>query len=194
MTKLDKAFYQRDTLTVARELLGCRIVHIRDNKRLELRITETEAYCGVNDKGCHTYGNKKTERTRAMYMHGGIAYVYLIYGMYSCLNAVTELDEPCAVLIRGGEAVGDVDALSLMRYNKPYGELSSYQRKNLANGPGKLCLALGIGKSNNMTDLTGNTLFIERDIVPREIKTGKRINIDYAEEAKDFLWRFYYDR
>lgn len=192
MTKFDKAFYRRDTLTVARELLGCHIVHIVNGKKLEMRITETEAYCGITDKACHSYGGRKTERTETMYKPGGIAYIYLIYGMYNCLNTVTEQEgSPCAVLIRGGEPVGDLDRLSLMRYGKPYDELSKYQLKNFANGPGKLCLALGIDRTLNGTDLTGDVLYITQGDKPKSIKTGKRINIDYAEEARDFPWRFY---
>lgn len=192
MTKLDKSFYLRDTLTVARELLGCRIVHITGGKRLEMRITETEGYCGITDKACHSYGNRRTGRTEIMYRQGGFAYVYLIYGMYNCLNAVTEGENnPCAVLIRGGEPLGDFDGLSLMRYGRPYRKLSKYQLKNFANGPGKLCLALGINRALNGIDLTGDTLYIIKDDAPKNIKTGKRINIDYAEEAVDYPWRFY---
>ncbi len=192
--KLNSEFYQRDTLTVAKELLGCRIVHIKDGVKLEVRITETEAYCGITDKACHSYGNRQTKRTEAMYKPGGFAYVYIIYGMYNCLNAVSERQgSPCAVLIRGGEPVGDKNTLSLMRYKKPYKDLSTYQLKNFTNGPGKLCLALNIDRSMNGIDLTGDTLYIEQDLtIPSEnIKSGKRINIDYAEEAKDLPWRFY---
>lgn len=177
---------------MARELLGCRIIHIKDGVRLEMRITETEAYCGITDKACHSFGGRRTARTEIMYKPGGFAYVYLIYGMYNCLNVVTEdEDNPCAVLIRGGEPLGDRNTLSLLRFGKPQSELSPYQQRNFANGPGKLCLALGIDKTMNGTDLTGDTLFIEKGNAPKDIKTGKRINIDYAEEARDFPWRFY---
>ncbi len=190
--KLDRAFYLRDTLTVARELIGCRIVHIVNGKRLEVIITETEAYCGVTDKACHTYGNRRTSRTETMYKPGGFAYVYLIYGMYNCLNAVTcEKDNPCAVLIRGGVPAGNIDALSDRRYGRAYSQLITYQKKHFADGPGKLCLALGIDRTLDGTDLTGDTLFIEQGDRPESIKCGRRINIDYAEEAREYPWRFY---
>lgn len=189
--KLDRAFYLRDTLTVARELIGCRIVHLTKKGRLEVIITETEAYCGITDKACHTYQNRRTNRTETMYKPGGFAYVYLIYGMYNCLNAVTERDNPCAVLIRGGVPAGNIDALSAMRYGRAYSQLSAYQKKHLADGPGKLCLALGIDRTLDGADLTGDTLFIEQGDKPNGIKCGKRINIDYAEEAREYPWRFY---
>lgn len=190
--KLDKSFYTRDTLTVARELLGCHIIHKTPTGILEMRITETEGYCGINDKACHTYGGRKTDRTEVMFRQGGCAYVYLIYGMYNCLNVVTEEEgNPCAVLIRGCEAVGNPDPISLMRYGMPYKELDSYKKKHLADGPGKLCLAMDIDRRLNGADLTGDTLYITKGELPGEIKIGKRINIDYAEEAADYPWRFY---
>lgn len=192
MMKLDKSFYTRDTLTVARELLGCHIIHKTPEGILEMRITETEAYCGINDKACHTYGGRKTDRTEVMFRQGGCAYVYLIYGMYNCLNVVTEEEgNPCAVLIRGCETVGNPDPVSLRRYGVPYKELDSYRKKHLADGPGKLCLAMDIDRRLNGADLTGDILYITKGDTPAEIKTGKRINIDYAEEAADYPWRFY---
>lgn len=192
MTKLNRDFYLRDTITVARELLGCRLVHAADGKRSEVIITETEAYCGIHDKACHSYGGRYTERTKVMYKEGGCAYVYFIYGMYSCFNVVAEEEGiPCAVLIRGGKPVGDLDVLAQRRYSLPYSELTPYKLKHIADGPGKLCIALGIDRSLNGEDLTGNTLFIEQGEKPEDIKIGKRINIDYAKEARDFNWRFY---
>ncbi len=192
MTKLNRDFYLRDTITVARELLGCRLVHVADGKRSEVIITETEAYCGICDKACHSYGGRYTERTKVMYKEGGCAYVYFIYGMYSCFNVVTgEEGNPCAVLIRGGKPVGNLDVLSQRRYSLPYSDLTPYRLKHIADGPGKLCIALSIDRSLNGEDLTGDTLFIEQGEKPKDIKSGKRINIDYAEEARDFNWRFY---
>lgn len=192
MTKLDRDFYLGDTVTVARELLGCRLVHIAEGRRSEVIITETEAYCGVTDKACHSYGGRYTNRTKTMYCKGGCAYVYFIYGMYSCFNVVTQAEgEPCAVLIRGGIPSGDRDILSQRRYGLPYSELSPYRLKHIADGPGKLCIALGIDRTLNGEDLTGERLFIEQGEKPDNIKSGKRINIDYAEEARDYNWRFY---
>lgn len=192
MTKLDKDFYLRDTVTVARELLGCRLVRILNGTRLEMTVTETEAYCGINDRACHSFGGRRTARTETMYREGGIAYVYLIYGMYNCLNAVTEAEgSPCAVLIRGAVPEGDTDALSLNRYGVPFGELNGYRRAHFGDGPGKICLAMGIDRALNGANLTGDILFVEKGARPPCIKEGKRINIGYAREAKDYLWRFY---
>ena len=103
MDILTTDFYRRDTLTVARDLLGREIVRVLpDGTRLGCRITETEAYIGRLDKACHAYGYKRTPRTETLFAPPGTAYIYLIYGMYHCLNFVTEAEgEPAAVLIRG---------------------------------------------------------------------------------------------
>ncbi len=196
LNKLKKDFYIRDTLTVAKDLIGKYIVRKKDSVNLCLRITETEAYIGMIDKACHAYKGKRTPRTESLFLEGGHAYVYLIYGMYYCLNVVTEpKDIPCAVLIRGAELVchSDSDILSFLRYKKSYNELSKYQLKNFANGPGKLCKALDITKKFDKISLVSDDLYIsEGDPVDVSlIKTGKRINIDYAQEAVDFPWRFY---
>ena len=106
MKKLEREFYNRDTVQVARDLLGKRLVRVWDGTALVCRITETEAYVGRCDKACHAYGYRRTPRTETLFAPPGTAYIYLIYGMYHCLNFVTEPEgEPCAVLIRGLEAV-----------------------------------------------------------------------------------------
>ncbi|TCT14622.1 DNA-3-methyladenine glycosylase [Natranaerovirga pectinivora] len=196
MKKLERDFYNRHTLEVSKDLLGKYIVRRIDDEEVLCKITEVEAYIGRIDKACHAYGNRLTERTKVMFGLPGYAYVYLIYGMYYCLNVVTEGEgEPSAVLIRGVEPVSNIGKMSLLRYGKAYDELSKYQIKNFSNGPGKLCKALGITKSENGLDLLGDDLYIcdSREIIDLEldVKVGKRINIDYAEEAVDFLWRFY---
>ena len=141
--KLPPAFYNRDTCTVAQDLLGKYLVRVLDGLPLALRINETEAYIGRLDKACHAYGYRRTPRTETLFAAPGTAYIYLIYGMYHCLNFVTEPEgEPAAVLIRGGEARGDVELLSHTRYGKAFSQLSPYQKKNFLNGPGKLCKAL----------------------------------------------------
>ena len=108
------------------------------------------------------------------------------------MNFVTEKEGTCsAVLIRGAEPVENIELMSLNRYKKPYNELSKYQVKNLLNGPGKLCNALNIAKEHNGTDLTGNEIYVEDDgFSDFIVEKSKRINIDYAEEARDFLWRY----
>lgn len=193
MGKLQRDFYDRDTLTVARELLGKHLVRVVDGERLVCRITETEAYIGRMDKACHAYGGRRTARTETLYAPPGTAYIYLIYGMYDCLNFVTEREgEPCAVLIRGGEAAENGDGIARNRYGCSMEEMSSYQKKNFLNGPGKLCRGLCLTRAQNGLTLTGDVLYVLDAPVPaEEIKTGKRIGIDYAEEAADFPWRFY---
>ena len=193
MEKLMQEFYARDTLTVARELLGNYLVREYEGERLICRITETEAYIGRCDKACHAYGYKRTARTETLFARPGTAYVYLIYGMYNCLNFVTEPeDKPAAVLIRGLEAVDGLETMQKLRYPKQTGELTSYQKKNFLNGPGKLCKALSIDRSLNGLDLTGDTMYVVRSgPAPSRIHSGPRIGIDYAEEAVDFPWRFW---
>ncbi len=194
MEKLTKDFFTRDALTVGKELIGKYLVREINNEKIIVKITETESYLGDIDKACHAYGGKITDRTKTFYLDGGTIYVYLIYGMYYCFNIITDtVNKPSAVLIRGAEPVENIEKLSILRYNKPYDELTSYQKKNFLNGPGKLCKGLNIDKSFNEKSILDNDIYIldNKDFDKSLIKTGKRINIDYAEEAKDFLWRFY---
>ena len=195
MKKLNQNFYARDTLTVARELLGKHLVRVVEGVPLTLRITETEAYIGRMDKACHAYNYKRTKRTETLFASPGTAYLYLIYGMYTCLNCVTEAEgEPAAVLLRGGEPADaqSADLLSDSRFGCAAADMSSYQRKNFLNGPGKLCKALSLTTKENGLSLMGSTLYIlDAGETPDAIYTGKRIGIDYAEEATDFPWRFY---
>lgn len=146
MEKLPRTFYDRDTLTVSRELLGKHLVRILpDGTPLICRITETEAYIGRCDKACHAYGYKLTERTKTMFARPGTAYIYLIYGMYSCLNLVTEPEgEPAAVLIRGALPVENGDIIAKNRFGCKMEEMTPYQRKHFLNGPGKLCQGLSL--------------------------------------------------
>lgn len=193
MEKLMRDFYDRDTITVAQELLGNYLVRVWNGEKLVCRITETEAYIGRCDKACHAYGYKRTARTETLFAKPGTAYIYLIYGMYNCLNFVTEPEgEPAAVLIRGLEAVQGHKTLTQLRYPKHAGKLTLYQEKNFLNGPGKLCKALSLDRSHNGTDLTGDTLYVVRSgETPKNINSGPRIGIDYAEEAVHFPWRFW---
>lgn len=191
--KLPRDFYGRDTLTVARALLGKYLVHRVDGVELVARITETEAYIGAVDKACHAYGGRRTARTETLYARPGTAYVYLIYGMYHCLNFVTE-DEgtAAAVLLRGVEAVKGTDLMARNRFGRDLSQLTAYQRKNFLNGPGKVCKAMAITRAHNGLDLTGDALFLWDSGEPAgEVHVGKRIGIDYAEEAVDFPWRFW---
>lgn len=192
---LTREFYERDTLEVARDLLGCLLVREYKGERLVGRITETEAYIGRCDKACHAYGYKRTQRTETLFAKPGTAYLYLIYGMYTCLNFVTEPEgEPAAVLIRGVEAVEGEAAMARLRFGKPPEELTAYQRKNFLNGPGKVCKAMELDRSMNGHDLLMPPLYVlPREGKVGEIHCGPRVGVDYAQEAKDFPWRFWTD-
>ena len=191
--KLNDNFYLENTETVARKLLGKILVHNINGNILKGKIVETEAYMGVTDKGAHSYGGRRTKRVEIMYGPPGRAYIYFIYGMYYCLNAVTQKEGiPEAVLIRALEPLEGHDIMALNRFNKEYKDLSSTQITNLTNGPGKLCMAMGIDKKLNGNMLSGDTFYIEEGNNDKfDIIKTKRIGIDYAEEAKDFLLRFY---
>lgn len=194
METLSRTFYDRDTLEVARDLLGTYLVRRLDGAELVVRITETEAYVGAVDKACHAYGGRRTARTETLYARPGTAYVYLIYGMYHCLNFVTEPEgTAAAVLLRGVEAVSGTDLMAYNRFGRGYEQLTADQRKNFLNGPGKVCRALALTRTHNGLDLTaGGELFLCAGEAPTgEIHVGKRIGIDYAEEAVDFPWRFW---
>ena len=194
---LTRDFYNRDTLAAARDLLGRDIVRVMEGgTELVCRITETEAYIGRMDKACHAYGYKRTPRTETLFAPPGTAYIYLIYGMYHCLNFVTEAEgEPAAVLIRGAAPVENGDIIAKNRFHCKENELNAYQRKNFLNGPGKLCRGLALTRTQNGLDLTrpegGLYLIPGRPPAPEEIRTGPRIGIDYAEEAVSFPWRFW---
>jgi DNA-3-methyladenine glycosylase len=167
--KLTRTFFNRPTLKVAKELLGKFLVRKVGGKVIRAMITETEAYCGPKDLACHA-SKGRTKRTEVMFGPAGHAYVYLIYGMYYCLNIVTE-DEgyPAAVLIRAVDATG-------------------------VNGPGKLCRFFKIDKAFNGEDLIkSKRLWVEEGIKIKrgQIKRSKRIGVDYAGEYKDKLWRFF---
>lgn len=195
MKILTREFYDRDTLTVAKDLLGCLLVREYEGERLVGRITETEAYIGRCDKACHAYGYKRTPRTETLFARPGTAYLYLIYGMYTCLNFVTERSgEPAAVLIRGVEAVEGAQAMARLRFGKGLNELTAYQRKNFLNGPGKVCKGMALDRKLNGHDLLTPPLYVlPREGTVGEIHCGPRIGVDYAQEARDFPWRFWTD-
>lgn len=197
MELLPRRFYDRDTLTVAQELLGKQLVRVLPGgEALVCAITETEAYIGQMDKACHAYGYKRTPRTETLFAPPGTAYIYLIYGMYHCLNFVTEGEgEPCAVLIRGVRPVSNGDIIAKNRFGCKQEDMTAYQRKNFLNGPGKVCKGLALTRAENGLDLTdpAGGLYVCDGPVPDRalIRTGKRIGIDYAQEAAEFPWRFW---
>ncbi|SFU68457.1 DNA-3-methyladenine glycosylase [Clostridium sp. DSM 8431] len=206
MEVLREEFYGRKTLKVAKELLGKILVREIDGKIVAGKIVETEAYLGVTDKAAHVYGGKKTERLIPMYGQGGTAYVYNIYGMYACLNAITEsVGEPQGVLIRAVEPLIGLDYMANRRCKKPYKKLTKKEDLNLTSGPSKLCMAMDITKRLTNTILFDGEMYIvkndseiKRMFEKKESPCGKiikskRIGIDYAEEATDYLYRFYYE-
>lgn len=192
MSKLSREFYNRDAREVANDLIGKVIVRNYEGKTIKARISETEAYIAAIDKASHGYGGKITERTKVMFGPPGYTYVYFIYGMYYCLNVVTEGVGICsAVLIRSLIPLENIEEMCLNRYGKSFEELDKKRLQNISNGPGKLCLALKIDKNDNNLDLLEDRIYIEDDgYKDFSIENSKRINIDYAEEAKDFLWRY----
>lgn len=193
--RLTKDFYDKDALLLSKDLLGKILVHKVDGHILKGKIVETEAYIGALDKASHAYNNRRTERTAPLFGPAGISYVFFIYGMYNCFNIISgKENEGEGVLIRALEPVNDLEYMSLLRYKKPYSELKKAQIKNLTNGPGKLCIAMSINKTNNWDDLTSSEdFYLEygEEISLTDIVDSKRIGIDYAEEARDFLWRFH---
>lgn len=191
---ISKEFYNRSALDVAQDLLGKVLVREVDGKILKGKIVETEAYIGLIDKACHAYNGRRTKRTEVLYEDAGVSYIYFIYGLYHCFNVVTnKKDIAEAVLIRAIEPINELDYISNIRYNKRYNELTKAQSKNLTNGPSKLCLAYLLNKDLNAVKLyeKGAVYITDDNNEDFEIVESKRIGIDYAEEAKDFLWRFY---
>ena len=177
MTILDYRFYDRQTITVARQLLGTKLVRHVNGTILSGMITETEAYLGRDDSACHAY-RRRTPRNSVMFGPPGFAYVYLVYGIHYMLNIVTEkVGRPCAVLIR---AFKPIDGLRHME------RLRGRRGRDLSNGPGKLCQAMAIDKSFNGWDVKqGKSLWIEpfQRFPAEAIQAGPRIGIDYAEPA-----------
>jgi DNA-3-methyladenine glycosylase len=172
-TKLPRSFYARETLTVAREVLGMHLVH-RGPAGLQVgRIVETEAYKGPKDLAAHS-ARGRTQRTEVMFGPPGHAYVYLIYGFWHCLNFVTaDHGVPHAVLIRGLEPISGVD--------------------NTTHGPGLLCRALHIDKKLNGADLTLSQLWVEKpeDYRKPRVERATRIGVDYAGTWAKKPWRFF---
>lgn len=186
MKALPLSFYRRDTETVARELLGQRLYRrLPDGRLLSGVIVETEAYLGVTDRACHTFGGKRTPRTETMYAAGGVAYVYLIYGMYCCLNAVTRDEgDPEAVLIR---ALAPEQGHEFWQEQHP--ALKPHQ---WLSGPGRLCRALQIDRDSNGLSLRSEALWIASgsSVAAADIVASPRIGVDYAGEAAQWPLRF----
>ena len=186
--KLPREFYTRtNVLTVARNLLGkLLVVPAPNGQRVSGMIVETEAYRGPLDRASHAYGGRRTKRTETMYGLGGTVYIFFVYGMYNQFNVVTNVEDvPHAVLVRALQPIEGIELMRQRRHGQP--------DRNLTNGPGKLCIALGIDRRLDRVDLLGNQVWLEdgKHIPSRKIASGPRIGIDYAEEWVEKPWRFW---
>lgn len=182
--RLSRAVYRIDAVTLAQKLLGTMIVRIMDDgQRLSGIIVETEAYLGVEDRACHSYGGRRTPRNEAMYGRPGTSYVYFTYGMHHCFNVVCgEVGEPVAVLIRAIEPVDGIERM--IRHRGSRGLREPMAERDLCSGPARLCQALAIDRELNGVDLTRSSrLWIEqsrRKIPDGSLSSGPRIGVDYA--------------
>ena len=186
-TRLERQFFNRPTLQVARELLGTRLVRLENDERTAGIIVETEAYIGVEDLGCHASAGY-TPRTQVMYGPPGHAYVYFTYGMHWMLNFVTEAEgSPAAVLIRGIVPTEGIERIAARRAGRP--------KEEWTNGPGKICMALAINRVQNGVDLCAPEaeLFVEYgvNISPSSVTNSPRVGLNSVPEPwKSIPWRF----
>lgn len=186
--RLEPRFYRRnDVVAVARDLLGKVLCTSLDGRMTQAIITETEAYAGVEDRASHAYGGRRTQRTEPMYAPGGIAYVYLCYGIHHLFNVVTAgSDVPHAVLIRAAAPLAGVEHMLARRSR-------SKADKRLLAGPGSLSQALGIRTELSGTDLTGDVVWIEDHgirVAANDLVEGPRIGVDYAGDDALRPYRF----
>ncbi|MCJ7756149.1 MAG: DNA-3-methyladenine glycosylase [Thermoanaerobaculales bacterium] len=186
---LARGFYQRPTEVVAAELLGKLLYRMHDTGTTVVRINEVEAYLGVQDPACHTFGGRRTSRTETMWGAAGRAYIYLVYGIHHCLNVVTVGEgAPEAVLIRGAEIVQGRDAIQTRRG-------AGVPERSLTDGPGKLCRALAITRAEDGLDLcsSGSMLSIRDDGFDTSVMRVRRlprVGVDYAGDAAAWPLRY----
>ena len=186
---LKQSFYlNKNVIDVSKNLLGKVLVTNINDIITSGVIVETEAYAGIEDKASHAYNNKRTQRTEMMYQNGGIAYVYLCYGMYHLFNVITNIEEvPHAVLIRAIEPINGINKMQRRRKIKE-------EKYNLTNGPGKLSIALGIDERFNGESLLSNKIWIQDNGIKfrkKDILSSPRIGVDYAKEDAHLPYRFY---
>ncbi|MGB3591913.1 MAG: DNA-3-methyladenine glycosylase [Nonlabens sp.] len=195
--KLPAAYYKNsDVVFLARDLIGKIVVSTVDDKFCSGIITETEAYRGIGDKACHAHLGRFTDRTKIMYESGGVAYVYLCYGIHHLFNIITNTDSQAdAILIRAVQPVSGIHHMMERRAKVK-------NDHTLTSGPGNFSKAFGLNKSHYGEDLTGDLVYLEHD--PELLDTigltrdeklpiveSKRIGIDYAGEDAHLPWRFY---
>jgi DNA-3-methyladenine glycosylase len=194
LKRLNINFFQKPTLKLAPALLGKYIIRQFKNQTLIGKITETEAYYGHHDLASHA-SKGKTPRTKLMFNQAGLAYIYLIYGMYYCFNLVTEKkDFPAAILIRSVEPIQGLK--TIYKNRKKFFTQNSKLNPQLSNGPGKFCQAFMIDKNLNGENLiSSQKIYLAQNsqetIKSAQIKKAKRIGIDYAGSYKNKLWRYY---
>jgi len=185
--RLERSFFERPTLLVARDLMGMRLVRLEGGERTAGIIVEAEAYIGEEDLGCHASVGY-TPRTRVLYGPPGHAYVYFTYGNYWMLNFVTEREGfPAAVLIRGIIPTEGVSRIAARRAGRPQSQWT--------DGPGKICIALAINRAQNEADLCipDSELFVEYGVKIPDISvtTGPRVGLNSVPEPwKSIPWRF----
>jgi DNA-3-methyladenine glycosylase len=186
-TGLPRAFFERPSEVVARDLLGRFLVREVEGERRVLRLVEVEAYLGPGDRAAHTWGGRRTERVRSMYLGGGHAYVYRIYGLHHCLNVVTgRRGDGTAVLLRAGEVVEGGEAMRRCR-----GLDEAPRAGGVAGGPGKLCQALAIDRGLDGVSLLGGELRIAagEPVGDTAVVRGPRVGVGYAGDAASWPLR-----
>lgn len=185
--KLKSAFYTNtDTVGVARALLGKTLVTQFDGNRTAGIICETEAYCGTEDRGCHAYNRRYTDRTRIMYAEGGVTYVYLCYGIHHLFNVVThQANEPHAVLIRAIEPVEGIEAMLQRRDQKKFSP-------GLGAGPGLVSQCLGLTTKHTGISLLEDSIWITDapQLPDASIISSPRVGMHFSGPYKTIPWRF----
>jgi len=187
--KLSREYYlNEDVLHLAKDLLGKVLFTNISGEVSAGIIVETEAYFGINDKASHAYGGRRTNRTETMFSEGGVAYVYLCYGMHHLFNVVSsKINDPHAVLIR---AIEPLVGKALMEERRKM----AFTKPAISSGPGSAAKALGIDRSFNAKDLTGTEIWIEDHQInfdDNEIMAFPRVGIAYAQEHAALPWRFF---
>lgn len=186
--KLSRRFYTRsDVLLIARSLLGKCLCSFFEGTTTKGMIVETEAYDGLRDKACHSYKGKRTKRTETMYRQGGVAYVYLCYGLHHLFNVVTNKEGRAdAVLVR---AIEPLDGVKTMLGRRKMEKVVPA----LTAGPARVSMALGITTRHNGRNLLGGEIWIEhgRVISSKEIQSSPRVGVAYAGEDAALPWRFF---
>lgn len=199
MQPLSRRFFQRDAVTVARDLLGRLLVSEKEGVLTVGRIVETEGYAGPGDQAAHVAGGRRTKRTEVFWEPGGVAYVYLIYGMHHCFNVVTgKADEPSAVLVRAVVPLKGLEVMAARRGRQvpdpAKGSAGRVSREMVAltSGPGRLAAAFGLTREDTGRDLSASSVWLGRGrrVPDRAVVAAPRVGVDYAGADARLLYRF----